>query len=301
MSPSSHPSAPPRRRFSALAGVALAVAACTLFAASGTIVRLGVTSGGDAAAIMIIQGLVTFVIATATAGGRIGLEKSQATGTLALGAAAGIGAICLVEGYARLGVAPVAALFALYPGVVGIGLWIFERRRPSALWATTLLVALAGVALAVGGQERRERPLWEYGFPVLATFAIAANDIIAQRVVVRAPIAHTVAWVNLVTTGLAVAAYNRAAAAHLTDPTSVFTGFALGICLYLALQFKLTGISRIGPRLVSLVAAGQPAIAVAIAGAVLRERLSLAQTVGIGLVALSLGVTAHGATKGDDD
>jgi drug/metabolite transporter (DMT)-like permease len=49
------------------------------------------------------------------------------------------------------------------------------------------------------------------------------------------------------------------------------------------------------------VAAGQPAIAVAIAGAVLRERLSLAQTVGIGLVALSLGVTAHGATKGDDD
>ncbi len=287
----------PSKRSAATTGVILAAAACTFFAAAGTVTRLGINAGADTSAVMVIQVLVTFLIAAGTARGRLLVTRTALPGLALLGVVAGSGAIFLLEGYARLGVAPVAVIFALYPGVVGVYLWVFSGKRPSTTWFVTLGLAFVGVALAIGGQPGTSRPMWEYLFPVLATLTVAGNDLIAQKVVREATPAQAVAWVNLVTCGLALAIYNRAAVAHFIERPSLLTGAALGVVLYLALQLKFMGIDRAGPRLVSLVAAGQPAVAVVIAAIVLKEALSPLQMIGIGLVVVALIAITRDAEK----
>ncbi len=271
-----------------LVGILWTLIACFLFGSAGTVVRLGVTAGAHTLTVMVVKTLFATVIAWTIAGQIPRLTRDIAWKMFLLALAAGTSGWCMLEGYARLGVAPVAIILALYPAIVGFYVWILDKKRPAGMWFVSLGTAFIGVLLAMIGPRSGTGRWWEYLFPIVCAFTLAANDLLVQRVVVNTPPSVAIGWINLFTAITTFVVAPRLIAGHITELPSIVTGLGLGVMLFLALQLKFTAIAQIGPRIVSLLATSQPILALIVAALVLNEWLSPRQMVGVALVVVAL-------------
>jgi drug/metabolite transporter (DMT)-like permease len=290
--------ATPRDRL--LTGLVLVLLASTAFGAMPVLGRLAFDEG--AGTLTFLAG--RYVLAAAALGLVLALarELRPRAGELPLRGVALAGLATTVANIGYLGavalddvtrVAPIVFLFPVLVPVAAAALGR-ERLRPVAL--ATVAVGVIGTALVVGS-----------GFAL-------PDDPAAASLALLAALAN-VAFFLLVASALRgaglvpLAAGMFALSAAIIGPLAIVTGSGLPspagwgfvaiaglICTAVPYAVWLVGLGRVGESQAAALAVWEPAVAVLLALAVLGERVSALQAVGIGLVLgslLALGVRAR--------
>lgn len=204
----------------------------------------------------------------------------------------------------RIPASMASPILFIYPVFVALSEWMITRISPSRREWAAIAMAVAGVFFAAGldftntmGQLDVANGMglaMVLGSAVLYTTYVIINYRLTQKVGAWV----SVAWIS------AGAAVSFSLAGWITgtldfnmSPTSVW--ILLGMIIFstiLPLGTFLAGMARTGPTTASLVSTLEPAFTVLLALALLGERLTLLQGVGIGLVlaAAILLTISHG-------
>jgi len=182
----------------------------------------------------------------------------------------------------------------IYPSLVVLAGWLFLKRRVSIWHGVALGASFLGVGLLVGGAHFQLA--WALVFAVASPTIYTGYILIGERVMSSAP---AVAASAVIMSGAAIAFCCLAAFEHqLTLPRNT-TGWAVavGIALFptmLAISLFMAGLPRIGAARAALISTWEPVVTVALAVAVLGDRLSLLQLTG-GILVLLAVIVVQGA------
>jgi len=182
----------------------------------------------------------------------------------------------------------------IYPSLVVLAGWLFLKRRVSIWHGVALGASFLGVGLLVGGAHFQLA--WALVFAVASPTIYTGYILIGERVMSAAP---AVAASAVIMSGAAIAFCCLAAFQHqLTLPRNT-TGWAVavGIALFptmLAISLFMAGLPRIGAARAALISTWEPVVTVALAVAVLGDRLSLLQLTG-GILVLLAVIVVQGA------
>lgn len=277
-------------RASFAAGVALVVSSAVAFGAMPVLASVAYAHGATPFTLLSTRFFVAW--AALLAGARLARMPRAALTARQRLAALGLGAV----GYASTALgffaslryvpAQVAALlFYTYPALVAAGSSLLRRRPLGPVEGLALVTALAGSALVVGGtlQGLDGRGV---ALALGAAVCYAGYIVAGDATVARLP-AHEVA--RLVVAGaLASSLLATMVAGDRFDGIAPAGWAAAGLLGLLSTAYAisafLAGLARVGPTVASILSAGEPLVATALAVLVLGERLTPSRAVGAGLV-----------------
>jgi drug/metabolite transporter (DMT)-like permease len=240
-----------------------------------------------------VGAVVAFALAAAR-GQLVALPLRRWLGFALLGALYVCEAWTYFESAVRIPVALTALLLYLYPSIVALAGWALFREALGTTGLAALVLATAGIALAVGTpQGALDIPGVLLGLATAVVYSVYV--VVGARVQAGVPALLGSAWVMAVAAALfalgtlVTGTWEPARAlSHWPDLAGlVVFGTALPIPLLLA------GLARVGPTQGSIISSLEP-ISAAVCGALfLGESLDATQLVGMGLVLLALVVLAR--------
>ena len=291
-------------RSSHAAGIAYVVASATAFGAMAIFARYAYRDGVDTTTLLALRFSIAgafLVVACVVA--RVDWPRGRDLATLvALGAVGYAGQAASF--FTALTMAPaglVALLLYLHPAIVALlAAWRgHERLTRPTLFA--LAAALAGTALTVG-------PALAEGaggtHPAGIAFGVLAAVIYALYIVVSTGVASRVDPLAMSTVVIASAAVLFVALALARGP--VLPGNAGGwaavaaialVSTVAAITWFFAGLRRLGPTRASTLSTVEPAVTVALAAAVLGERIAAVQLAGGALILAAVAMLARGTTE----
>ena len=198
----------------------------------------------------------------------------------------------------------VALVFCTYPLLVMVGAVVTGRERPSWRRAGALVVALAGVALVLGGAVG--------GFEVVgAALALGAAGVYTAYILVgdRVGPVDPIAFAALVCCG-ASATFLTWSVVHDAPDLGfdargwLWLALVALVCTVASIILFFTGLARVGPSVAALLSMLEPVVTVGSAALVFGEALAPQQALGGALVLLGVGVVqwparAQGRRPGD--
>lgn len=232
-----------------------------------------------------------FLIATAVLwpvvlAGRLGVPgRGRAGGVVSLGILYAGNALAFMIGLERIPAALASLVFFTYPvfTVLLARVWIGEpltRRRVASLAAASL-----GCALVIGEGVTTLEPTG-IAYVLLAVVLIAGFIVRSHATLARVPPLGAIALL-MTTTAIALAGVGmaRGGLAVPTDPHTLSLLAMLGIVsTAIPVTLFLLGIQWVGPARAAIFSTVEPLVTVALAAAVLGERLSPLQTLGGALI-----------------
>lgn len=279
-------------------GVLLMIVATTALGLFPTGARFAYEGGATPETVSVLRHLLTVLFLGALLGAERGGRRPPALmlPRTAMAAAWGLGLVLAVYSWAYVAairyipVSLAVLLLYTFPAQVAVMTFLFGGERPGALRLLALAIAFGGIALAVG--VNTDTPDWRgIGLGLLAGFGLALITVsVARPAFVARGRAFTVHMALSATVLTATAIAAGPGFAVPATPTAwggfLFAGAAaaLGIVLYFA------ALPMIGPVRAALLSNLEPVVAIIGALALLGERPTPTQSVGIAMVILALGL-----------
>jgi drug/metabolite transporter (DMT)-like permease len=282
-------------------GVALCLLSCLGFGAMAIIAKDAYAAGAGVLTLLTVRfalaavALWAIVVAAGRRDPRAGRRPRAlrpALAALALGAgvyAAEAG--LFYAALSRMDASVTELLLYAYPGIVLLAAALLGRERVTAQRGGALALATGGVALVMlGGGSGALDPLGvvlALGSAVAYAGYVLAADRLGGRIepFALAALIATGAAVALAAAGLASGALHPAALSPRAWADAA--GLAL-LCTVLPMVTLYAGMRRVGPATASIVSCAEPVLTVALAVAVLGERLGPVQVAGGALVVLAV-------------
>jgi drug/metabolite transporter (DMT)-like permease len=289
---------------SRLAGIAYVAASAAAFGAMAILARFATRDGVDTVGLLAIRfGLAAAFLVALCALRRVRWPHGRDLATLVTLGAVGYAAQA-ASFFTALTLAPaglVALLLYLNPGIVALlAAWRgHDRLTPRTIVA--LVVALAGTALTVG-------PSLAAGqagvHPLGIALGVLSALIYAVYIVASAGVASRVdplAMSTIVIASAGVTFAGLALARGASLPASA-AGWLAAVAIALvstvaAITWFFAGLRRIGPTRASTLSTIEPVVTVALAAAVLGERIAPVQLAGGALILASVVLLARGGPR----
>lgn len=277
-------------------GILAALAASASWGAGDFLGGITTRRAGALAILAISQpvGLAIAALAVLLVGGAPpGLDRLALAALAGLGAVAALGAYYLALAIGPMAiVAPIAALGVAVPVAAGVA----SGERPDALASSGIAVAVAGVALAA----RRTGPAGRVTVPGLALAALAALGFGTFLAAIAPAAAESVPWAIAAARTASVCALVLvvlAASSARLAPGSRVWGAAVAIgCLDVSANLLYATATTLGPlSLVAVAGSLYPAVVAMLARAVLGDRLSRLQAVGVGAALAGIAMISLGS------
>ncbi len=269
-------------------GYAITLAAAACFGTLGIFSKLYYDEGGVPYDLLLLRFAGTGAILLAVV---LALREPWPAPRVAAVTAVGLGAgqfgggYALFEGFARAPIALVVLLFYVYPLLVTAGAALLYREPFGPRQVVVLAAGLAGVALIVGLPE--ELSWLGITLGLAGGVCIAAVILASRRLLVTGQI--TPLWLGALMfagpgAGLLLAAPFDTPALAATGEGWVWAAGAVVVSAAIPITFFYTGVKLVGASTASLLALGEPFVAVLLAYAVLDETLGALQLVGGALI-----------------
>ena len=249
---------------------------------------------GPLLGVLLSSQLVALAVALPLAG--LAGERSLSTTDIGLAMAAGIvgsaglGALYRGLSVGRMGV--VAPLAGILTALVPVGAAIVLEGPPSPPVVVGIVVALASVVVVTRSDDGGDRPsglIWglvsgfAFGFFVLAISQLSDGVVFAPLAIVRGMEALVIAIVILVSRG------------DWRVPRASWWLIVLIGTLDMASNVAFLGASHAGPLAIAAsLSSLYPVVTVVLAAIVLREQVTVARAVGVGLAGLAIALIASG-------
>lgn len=277
-------------------GVALTLTSAAGFGATGVLAKAAYGLGAAAPAVLGGR----FALAALALWALVALRRptmppaSLAIGAVALGAILyGGEATLYFAALERIDVSLVALIVAVYPVLVVAAAIAIGREQPSRARTLTLVAALAGTALVLGGAQIGAVSTLGLLLAALSAVGYAAYVLVADRFAGRMDGTLLAA---LVITGAAAGALAYGASGATGDGLR-FTidarawlaiGALAALCTVMPIATFLIALPRVGPGTASILSTFEPVVAVALAAILLGETLGATQVAGAALVVGSI-------------
>lgn len=274
-------------------GVALTLTSAAGFGATGVLAKAAYGLGAAAPAVLGGR----FALAALALWALVALRRptmppaSLAIGAVALGAILyGGEATLYFAALERIDVSLVALIVAVYPVLVVAAAIAIGREQPSRARTLTLVAALAGTALVLGGAQIGAVSTLGLLLAALSAVGYAAYVLVADRFAGRMDGTLLAA---LVITGATVGALAYGAAGEgLRFTIDARAWLAIGalaaLCTVMPIATFLIALPRVGPGTASILSTFEPVVAVALAAILLGETLGATQAAGAALVVGSI-------------
>jgi drug/metabolite transporter (DMT)-like permease len=228
------------------------------------------------------------------------LPSGRGLGTLALLGGVGYAtqSLCYFSALERISAGLTALLLYFYPALVVLLTAIVLRVRPRAAVVGCVVVATAGTALTVGpvgGPQAGGVALGLGAALAYAVYVVLSSRVLSERGVAggTGPLATSAVVMLACGSVYDVLALTRGASLPSeADGWAALAGVAL-ICTVIAVATFFAALSRLGPADVSVLSTVEPVISVAVAAAVLGERLGGLQVAGGVLVLVAVAALAR--------
>ncbi|MCD6726717.1 MAG: DMT family transporter [Solirubrobacteraceae bacterium] len=274
-------------------GVALTLTSAAGFGATGVLAKAAYGLGAAAPAVLGGR----FALAALALWALVALRRptmppaSLAIGAVALGAILyGGEATLYFAALERIDVSLVALIVAVYPVLVVAAAIAIGREQPNRARTLTLVAALAGTALVLGGAQIGAVSTLGLLLAALSAVGYAAYVLVADRFAGRMDGTLLAA---LVITGATVGALAYGAAGEgLRFTIDARAWLAIGalaaLCTVMPIATFLIALPRVGPGTASILSTFEPVVAVALAAILLGETLGATQAAGAALVVGSI-------------
>lgn len=273
-----------------LQGALLVAVSAAAFGALPIFARLAYAAGADLYGVLVPRFVLGAAVlaAIAVAGGARWPRGRAAPALFAMGAVGYTGQSFLYFSalqHADAGL--VALLLYSFPFVVAVLAALFLGERLDAARVAALLLAGAGLALTIGGGA---------GTPLGVALALGAALVYAVYIVVGTRVLRDVdplAASSVICAGAAASYVLLAAVAGLAGQAPRFPATAAGwlpvaalvlVSTALAIAAFFAGLRRLGATLTSVISTLEPVVSVALAAAVLGERVGALQALGGAIV-----------------
>jgi drug/metabolite transporter (DMT)-like permease len=280
-------------------GVALCLLSCLGFGAMAIIAKDAYAAGAGVLTLLTVRfalaaGALWAIVALRGRPRRAAARAHRRSRGLALALGAGVYAAEAGLFYAalsRMDASVTELLLYGYPGIVLVAAALLGRERVSAQRSGALGVALGGVALVMlGGAGGSLDPLGvvlALGAAVAyAGYVLAADQLGGDL--------EPLELAALIATGAAAALAAAGVASGSLHPEALGlrawadAAALAGLCTVLPMVTLYAGLRRVGPATASIVSCAEPVLTVALAVALLGERLGPVQAVGGALVVLAV-------------
>ena len=291
----------PARR-SRATGVAFIVGSALAFGAMAILARYAYADGVDTPTLLALRfGIAGVCLLAIARYRRLALPRGRDLRAVMLLGGAGYGGQAATF-FVALALAPaslVALLLYLHPALVALLAAAFLHERMNAAKLVALVVALVGMTLTVGPALRGgvgEFPQ----LPLGIALALAAAAIYSVYIVVATRLTERVAPLALSTVVVVSAAVVFAIVAIVNGPRwpaslsgwLAVTGIAL-VSTVAAITLFFAGLARVGPTQASTLSTIEPMFTVALAAALLGERIAPMQLAGGALIVAAVLLLAR--------
>ena len=284
-------------------GIACIVASALAFGAMAILARIAYADGVDTPTLLALRFAIAAVCLVAIARARnVTLPRGRDLAAVAALGGAGYGSQAATF-FVALTLAPaglVALLLYLHPALVALLAALFLREPMTAVKLAALGVALAGMTLtvapALAGTGMQAFPR----LPAGIALGLAAAAIYSVYIVVGTRLAERVEPLALSTVVVASAAVVFVVVAVVNGPVfprgmagwAAVTGIAL-VSTVAAITLFFAGLARIGPTQASTLSTIEPVFTVALAAALLGERIGAVQAAGGALILAAVVILAR--------
>lgn len=279
-------------------GIACSIASAAFFAGNTNLARLAFEGGADAATLNAVRFAFTVLVLLLIASMRrrpAALERRQRL------LACGLGVLFFLVSFGYMGaiqfipVSVAVLLLYSYPMLVGLIARLSEREPLGRARAAALVLAFAGLALALG-VDAQTPPDWRgVALVILGAVAMALLVTGSSRVMRRAD--PGTVNLHLMATGavLFLVALPLGGAQHWPAGQGAWLAFAGAVLVFALAQLSLiAGIRRAGPVLAATLMNLEPLLTIALAVLFLGERLTRLQLLGAALVLAAIFLTSRG-------
>lgn len=277
-----------------LLGIVLALTSAAAFGVMPVLTKVIYQDGAEPVGVLAVRFAIAAVVLQLLA--RTRREARPAGRTLALLAClGGIGyvgqALCYFFALERISAGLTSLLLYFFPALVVVLAAVVLRDRPSPVAMVCVAVATLGTALTVGPVGGGQTSGVLLGLSAALVYAVYI--VVSSRVTGVGPFA-TSAWVL---TASAVVMGALALATRPQLPSTPKAWLALvGVALIgtvVAVSAFFAALALLGPSDTAVVSTVEPVVSIAVAAAVLGERLAPLQLVGGVVVLLAVGVLAR--------
>lgn len=201
----------------------------------------------------------------------------------------GAASVCFFFALTEASASVVAVLLYTYPAMVAVISVIVYGERFSSSRVVALLLTFAGCALVVGVfSERAAASLKGVLLGLGAALGYSVFNLLSYRVVGRRPrivvMTYTFGFSAVGVGVLTLLFGGSLSTAEWTPRLWGLLGWIVLVPTFLAVLLYLNGIRRLGPAQAAIVSTTEPIFTIALAAAVLHDRLSLVQLLGAALV-----------------
>lgn len=286
-----------RRRWS---GGALALFAAAAFGFHNVIARLALDGGSDPETLLALRGAfaaAAIFLYCRLRGWRPRIDGAARYGALGLGLVLAVQSYGLLAAFQRIPVSLAILVFYTFPILVAIVAVAVERTRPGALTVLAILLAFAGLALALDVSAGAFD--WHgVAFAALAAAGMTVTVLGGARVVRAAgPVATS--FHSILVSGFifVVLVALRGGPTLPVDGTGWIAFAAVPVTYLIAVMSFFAAIAMIsGPR-VAVYLNAEPIVVIALAAALLGEALSPLQAAGAALVVTAIFLARRTAQR----
>lgn len=270
-----------------LLGIALAIVAAISFAANTTLARIAYDGGSNVMTVLtlrtLLAGVAVLAILTATRG-PLRLPARRRLAALAIGLVLALYSLAMMSAIQFIPVALAVLIFYTYPLLTTLYLWLSGRERPKWSAAAALIVAFAGLLLAldVTGASLDWRGV---ALGALAALGVTAVVVLNSRLVgagdSRPVTLHMMASAGLVYVAAILATDDIA----LPSGGAAWTAFVAGPLFYTAASISFfVAMSKLGPFRAALTMNLEPVSSMLLGFVLLGQVLTGWQLLGAALV-----------------
>jgi drug/metabolite transporter (DMT)-like permease len=283
-------------------GLALALIVAVSFAGTSVFAVLAYAGGSDPLSVLTARSIAAFVILHLVLGLRRiprALPARQRNAALALGLLMAVYSYGLLGAIEYMPVALAVITFYTYPILVAVAGWLSGRESFQPRFALALIVAFAGLILALDLSAARPHPLG-VSLALMAAIGLAVLLIVSERV--RGDCDSRPITLHMLGTAMAAYVAVSAALGHLALPQtpSGWIGFVgAPLCYTFSIVFVFVVLSMIGPLRTALVMNIEPVASVVLGYLVLAQKLDALQLLGIAVVVGAVAFV-EGSRSGDD-
>jgi drug/metabolite transporter (DMT)-like permease len=272
----------------ALLGLALVVVSSLTFATNSTLSVISYHDGATPVSVGTVRVILTtvglYAVLRAT-GGYAALPRRDRLVTFSLGILIALQAWLLLTAIERIPIGLAILTLYIYPILMALGAYVTGEERPSALLIGGLVVAFAGLALALdvtGGSL----DILGVAFAAGGALAFTVAAIASAPIIRRCGNASTVTlWMHLASAPIFVALAVFGGSFHLPASSGGWIAFlAVPVFYTIAVTTFFAATARIGAVRTGLVMNLEPILAIAFGYAVFGQSLTPVQLVGVALV-----------------
>lgn len=283
-----------------LQGLALVLLSGVAFASLGIFNRLAMARGIGVQTALTLRFTVAALLLWLLNGRRpVRLPRAKLLGFLAMGALFVTEAGLFFISSRRIPVALTCLLLYVYPALVMLLAWALRGERPGRAGGLALVLAMAGIALAVGAPARRLDPLG-VALGAASSVGYAVYILIGARLQAGVPALAATLWIStcaaalLLLLGLVTGGFHPLAALPAWPAIAGLAIFGTVVPVFLL----MAGLARISATQVSIASTIEPVAAAVMGAAFLGEALAPLQLLGGGLVLAAVLLLSAGGRGG---